>query len=119
MVNLSKYKIEILLALALMCAIFSRLHTWDNSHAVVGTYQMQPYYLQDFIYFISTDLALFFTLTALAVATKKDLAWALVILSIGKILDEFTSPFSFGVAEACVDAMAILFIIYQWIKKSN
>lgn len=92
---------------------------WDGSHAVVATYQTQPYYLPDFIYFISTDLSVFFILIAVALATKSNLAWALVMMSVGKILDEFTSPFTYGIAEVCVDVIAFFFLIFQFIKKTN
>lgn len=108
-------KITILLWASVVFSVFGRCGTWANSDMVIGIFDGQKYLLSDFIYFTFNDACISCLLWAIAISTEKRMAWALFAISIGKILDEFTSPFKIGIAEIIIIACSVLYLIYKTI----
>lgn len=111
---ISKYKVEILLWLAMFSMVVGKLSIWD-ANKVVGTFEGIKYTEASRAYFLGVDMVVLFMSLAIGVSSNKIVSWIFVALSVGKVLDEFTNPFSIGIAELVTILISAIYLFYQLI----
>lgn len=91
-------KYTILMWVILLVAILKNVTVPDGMVIEVGN-MTPPMYLDYFIKFIGVDILLLLWAIYAALHTNKIIAHMLVGLAIGKLMDEFTSPYGYSYVE--------------------
>lgn len=73
-----------------------------------------PMYLDYFIKFIGVDILLLLWAIYASLHTNKIIAHMLVGLAVGKVLDEFSSPYGYSYTEFFVDGLVLIGGIIYW-----
>lgn len=77
--------------------------------------------VNNLIYFLGVDLVILFLILSLRALSKQDRVFNIIVtaamyLSIGKIVDEFSSPYGYHIAEFIFDAFIVGLAINSYIK---
>jgi hypothetical protein len=106
----------------LLVAILKNVTVPNGMVITVGD-MTPPMYLDYFIKFVGVDMLLLLWAVYAALHTKKIIAYVLVGLSVGKLLDEFVSPYGYSYVEFINDCMvllfALLYYVYRHLKKDD
>ena len=115
-------KFTILMWVILLVAILKNVTVPNGMVITVGD-MTPPMYLDYFIKFVGVDILLLLWAVYAALHTKKIIAYVLVGLSVGKLLDEFVSPYGYSYVEFINDCMvllfALLYYVYRHLKKDD
>ncbi len=120
------------LLLALLVAIVSRNFRFAGDTRIV---QAPDITLHDFIYFLGEDITRFLLMVSLLISTKliiriapqeehtatglKIIVNAMLLLSVGKVFDEFNLAQGYSVWEMIFDLFVVILTIYKFFKWSN
>ncbi len=97
-------------------ALLKNIKVPHGDEITIGTYYPQPFYLNDFIYFLGNDIILLLFAAVCQKLSHTIISWVLVALAIGKILDEFASPFGYWYGELFWDVGIVVWAIWKWVK---
>jgi len=109
-------KFTILMWVILLVAILKNATAPNGMVITVGD-MTPPMYLDYFIKFVGVDILLLLWAVYAALHTKKIIAYVLVGLSVGKLLDEFVSPYGYSYVEFINDCMVLLFALLYYVYR--
>lgn len=109
-------KFTILMWVILLVAILKNVTVPNGMVITVGD-MTPPMYLDYFIKFVGVDILLLLWAVYAALHTKKIIAYVLVGLSVGKLLDEFVSPYGYSYVEFINDCMVLLFALLYYVYR--
>lgn len=106
-------KYTTLMWVILLVAILKNVTVPNGMVITVGN-MTPPMYLDYFIKFIGVDILLLLWAVYAVLHTNKIIAYVLVGLGIGKLLDEFISPYGYSYVEFINDCLVFLFALIYW-----
>lgn len=106
-------KFTILMWVILLVAVLKNVTVPNGMVIEIGN-MTPPMKLDDFIKFVGVDILLILWAVYAALHTNKIIAYVLVGLGVGKLMDEFISPYGYSYVEFINDCLVVIFALIYW-----